>query len=73
MVAIDEPSAARLAKIYSSTAPDFGLSTLFQNPAQFTNDLQTLETTLQTNTSRINYRIFNTTVRIESAKWSTNN
>jgi len=62
MVAIDERSAQR--------DPTLGASfqNLFQNPAQFTNNLATVETTLRN--ARANYRIFQTDVPVRSAKWS---
>lgn len=76
LVAIDEPSAARLAN--GTQPPDLGttgatplFNTKTNNSAsQYAADLQTLETTLST--KRVNYRVFTTTVSIRAAKWSRN-
>ncbi len=80
MVAIDEPSAARMSP-QNKTALQTKLGGLFIDPSKFDADLKrdatsypdtaadpSLEAYLINN--RFNYRIFNTTVRIESAKWS---
>lgn len=68
MVAIDEPSAARLEQ--GSTPPEFGLATLFKDasPARRKSDLQTLETTLAN--MKVNYRVFATEVSLRGARWS---
>ncbi|HSI87170.1 MAG: Verru_Chthon cassette protein C [Candidatus Methylacidiphilales bacterium] len=66
MVAIDEPSAIRLGN--SATAPDLGVSTLFQNASSLETDLRTLTTSLDAR--RITYRVFRTSVAIKGAKWS---
>ncbi len=67
MVVIDDTSARRLHE--NATMPDLGLSALFQEPARFKEDLQTLEGTLISR--RIGYRVFSTNVQIQGAKWST--
>jgi uncharacterized protein (TIGR02599 family) len=71
MVAIDEPSAIRLAT--GSTMPDFGLDSLFQTASassteQYQNDLDTLSARLAE--KRCSYRVFTTNVIIRGAKWS---
>jgi len=67
MVAIDERSAARLAN--GATAPDLlNFSTLFTNPADFEEDLKTIEDALIS--QNITYQVFNSMVPIEGAKWS---
>lgn len=67
MVVIDDASARRLAE--NATMPDLGLETLFQEPALFKSNLQTLEKTLSS--KHIGYRVFSTNVQIQGAKWST--
>jgi uncharacterized protein (TIGR02599 family) len=66
MVAIDEPSAARMNN--PATAPDLGMSSLFQSADQLENDLQTLTSSLDS--KHISYRVFRTGVAIKGAKWS---
>jgi uncharacterized protein (TIGR02599 family) len=74
MVAMDERSAQRLAEKYGSQPPleALGLTGLFQNPAQLHHpdggDLKTLETALQA--ERVDYRIFQSDIQIQGAKWS---
>lgn len=68
LVAIDEPSAKRLELKNGSTPPDFGLASLFQQPASLDDDLKALEKTLIG--KHLNYRIFRTTVPLRSSKWS---
>jgi uncharacterized protein (TIGR02599 family) len=77
MVAIDEPSAARLAAVHGSNPPDLGLgdgSGLFENAIDLEpsegkeGDLQRLEQRLQDR--RLTYRIFTTSVTLRGAKWS---
>lgn len=70
MVVIDEASAARIAATTGSTPPALVNPTYFVDPGQFTQNLSDLERDLSTNAARPNYRVFNATVRIESAKWS---
>ncbi len=70
MVVIDEDSAARLAVANGTSAPDLVSSSYFKDPAKFEQDLRDLESNLSTNSSRPDYRVFNATIRIESAKWS---
>lgn len=71
MVALDEPSAIRMAN--SSTMPDFGLPALFatdraNSAADYERDLATLEKTLAD--KRCSYRVFTTNLVIRGAKWS---
>lgn len=66
LVAIDENSARRLES--GATAPDLGVSALFQQADQLDADLHKLEELLAS--KRINYRIFRTTVPLRGAKWS---
>jgi len=69
MVAIDERSALRNAN--STSMPDYGVtnfSQLFTTPADFQQDLQTLESGLIS--KNITYQIFDTLVPLEGAKWS---
>jgi uncharacterized protein (TIGR02599 family) len=47
MVAIDEPSATRLAALYGSTMPPLVPATLFQTSSKFQEDLDTLESILK--------------------------
>ncbi len=62
MVAIDESSAQRNPTLGSA------FQDLFRNPAEFTNNLATVEIALRD--ARANYRIFQTEVPLRSAKWS---
>ena len=67
MVAIDERSALRLDN--GATAPELlNFSTLFTNPADFEEDLKTIEDALIL--QNITYQVFNSMVPIEGAKWS---
>jgi uncharacterized protein (TIGR02599 family) len=71
MVAIDEPSAIRLAN--GSTMPEFGLEKLFPtasstSAADYQKDLAALEAKLSE--MRCSYRVFTTAVAIRGAKWS---
>lgn len=71
MVAIDEPSATRLAS--GSTPPDLGQASLFptdraSSAVDYQRDLASLESTLSE--KRCSYRVFTNTVIIRGAKWS---
>jgi len=66
MVAMDEASANRLCT--SSTAPDLGLGTLFQDPASIDANLTTFENALSD--KHVNFRIFRTTIALRNSKWS---
>jgi uncharacterized protein (TIGR02599 family) len=76
MVAIDEPSAVRLA-LSTDSQNIFGLQGKFQQAAQFKQDL-TLDSSRSADGSlenklvslKVNYRVFTTTVPIWGAKWS---
>lgn len=69
-VMLDENSAIRLDN--GSAPPDLGvdLGTLFQTVASYPDDLNKLQTAL--NSRRIVYRVFSTDVNILGAKWSSN-
>ena len=71
MIAIDEPSALRM-KYTPDNPPKWtdGLFTKVSTEADLLNDLQTLETSLTNDPSKINYRIFSTDVLIRGSKWS---
>lgn len=71
LVAIDEPSALRLAQ--GTTQPDLRLETLFatdklQSALNYDTDLNTLETRLTQ--LHCSFRVFTTDVIIRGAKWS---
>ncbi len=80
VVAIDEPSAQKLAKLYGGadgTSPPFAngtvravvdLDNLFKDPNYLETDLQKLETGL--NSLKVSYRIFRTSVAMHGAKWT---
>jgi len=74
MVAIDEPSAARLEILHGSTPPITGAaspiinSAWFTDATQFGQDMASLRTALTA--ARLNYRIFTATIPIREAKWS---
>ena len=67
VVAIDDQSARRIN--WGSTPPDFHASTLFQNPANMDEDLETLRKNIES--QHISARVFRTSVPISAAKWST--
>jgi len=69
MIAIDERSALRNEN--GTSMPDYGVtnfSQLFTTPANFQQDLQTLEDGLVS--KNITYQVFDTLVPLEGAKWS---
>jgi len=68
LVAIDEPSAQRLAN--GATPPSFDplLDTLFVDTTKYDQDLVTLQQTL--NSQHIAYRVFTSSVSLRGAKWS---
>lgn len=69
MVAIDERSALRNEN--GTSMPDYGVtnfSQLFTTPANFQQDLKTLEDGLVS--KNITYQVFDTLVPLEGAKWS---
>lgn len=76
MVAIDEASARRLEN--GATAPDFQLSSLFQNAASFARDLYADPAVGGSSSSieqrlidqGLNYRIFVADIPIAAARWS---
>ncbi len=68
LVAIDAPSALRLAGRYGSTPPPLLDSSPFTDVTRYDADLASLQATLQTN--HLNYRVFTTDVNVPGAKWS---
>ena len=80
LVAIDEPSAQKLAQIYGGaggSSPPFAdgtvrgkvdLDALFKDPTKLEADILTLEDGL--NKLQVSYRIFRTTVAMHGAKWT---
>lgn len=77
MVAIDEPSAAKLAKRNGSAMPPLIPGSLFKNSAQLQADLAALESILSAapgnaagNTMPLNYIVMNSDVSIHASKWS---
>ena len=77
MVAIDEPSAIRMAEQYGDSGPPFASSevqgiidfgALFQNPDNLESDLEKVETGMAE--LKLNFRIFRTDIGIPSADWS---
>lgn len=69
MVAVDEASYLRYQASHANPAspPTFGF-TSSETSVNYAADLQTLQGNLQT--SRLNYRVFTTTVSLKAAKWS---
>ncbi|MEI8310054.1 MAG: Verru_Chthon cassette protein C [Verrucomicrobiota bacterium] len=80
IVAIDEPSAQKLAGLYGGadgSAPPFAdaavrakvdLDALFKDPTKLETDIKSLEDGL--NNLQVNYRVFRTTVAMHGAKWT---
>jgi len=80
LVAVDEPSAQKLAQLYGGadgSSPPFAdgsvrgkvdLDTLFKDPTKLEADIQTLEDGL--NKLQVSYRVFRTTVAMHGAKWT---
>ena len=80
LVAIDEPSAQKLAQLYGGTggsSPPFAnatvrtkvdLDTFFKDPTKLESDILALEDGL--NKLQVSYRIFRTTVAMHGAKWT---
>ncbi len=70
MVAVDEASYARYqAKQTGTSLPPLYDPSLFTAAANYSTDLQTLESDLQNN--HLHYRVFTTDVSIRGAQWST--
>lgn len=74
MVAIDEPSAIRLAAQYGMNSPNLvgsapGGATLFTQTSNYAADLNTLTTYLTS--IHVKYRVFTAQVPMANAKWST--
>ena len=67
VVAIDERSAMHLS--WTSTPPDFGTGSLFQDPAIIEKDLDQLRSNLEA--KGLSARVFRTSVPILAARWST--
>jgi uncharacterized protein (TIGR02599 family) len=70
LVAIDEPSAERLAALDGSSAPQLVAANLFQQgtPAQLRQDLAALNASLTA--QRIGHRIFQREIQLPSGAWS---
>jgi uncharacterized protein (TIGR02599 family) len=68
LVAIDSPSAERLAAQNGSNAPQLVAPTLFQQSAQLDQDLTTLDTSLTA--QKIGHRIFQRVIQLPSSAWS---
>jgi uncharacterized protein (TIGR02599 family) len=68
LVAIDSPSAERLAAQDGSSAPQLVPATLFQQSAQLDQDLATLDTELTA--QKIGHRIFQREIQLPSSAWS---
>jgi uncharacterized protein (TIGR02599 family) len=80
MVALDEPSAkvlqgtsttlpASISSAMASSNPNTGAS-LFSNSQNMDSDLTYLQTELEAIKPHLNYRVFNTTIAVRSAKFS---
>lgn len=70
MVAIDEPSALRLAALNGTNAPALFDENLFTEVTRYSDDLRAMEAALIAR--KLNYRIFTTTVTIRAAQWGGN-
>jgi uncharacterized protein (TIGR02599 family) len=68
MVAISEASSIRLAQTNGTSAPNFGLSSLFTDATKTSIDLNQLE--LNLTAMHVTYHVFSTNVAIKGAKWS---
>lgn len=69
MVAIDEKSATRLEQGSQDSPPDVVADPAwFQRPEDFDSDLEKWESKLRG--MNVGYRVFNTTVSVQNAKWS---
>jgi uncharacterized protein (TIGR02599 family) len=68
LIAIDQPSADRLAALYGSSPPPLIAPRLFQEAAQLDTDLIALDNTLTT--QKINHRIFQRDIELTSSNWS---
>jgi uncharacterized protein (TIGR02599 family) len=70
LVAIDEPSAARLALTNGTKPPVLVDPTLFQDSTKLDADLVTLNATLAA--AKINYRVFQRDLILNASAWSNN-
>ena len=68
MVAMDEKSASRLFD-FGAAPPALIPPGLFQRPTNLEEDIAALENHLQDITPRIDYRVFQTSVAMRSARW----
>jgi uncharacterized protein (TIGR02599 family) len=68
LCAIDETSAERLAALNGAQPPPLVASSLFQQAAQLSSDLATLDASLTA--SRIGHRIFQRDIELTAAAWS---
>lgn len=72
MVVIDEESATHLDPNNSGTQVNLIPSNLFKTAIDLDDDLVRLESSLQSRSEKIKYRIFDSTVSLRGAKWSRN-
>jgi len=71
LVAIDEPSAMRLAARYGANPPPISPPDgSFTDPAHFDDDLTAWEQSLRNHDPHVNCRIFRTTIQIPNSRWS---
>jgi uncharacterized protein (TIGR02599 family) len=68
LVAIDEPSAIRLAASNGTAAPPLVAATLFQQATQLDSDVASLDATLTA--QKIGHRIYQREILLPSAAWS---
>lgn len=68
LVALDEPSAQRLAEGGGSEMPDLLVPGIFQDATKFDDDLKQFETALTER--QLRFRTFSTTIRLRNARWN---
>ncbi|WP_050029515.1 Verru_Chthon cassette protein C [Verrucomicrobium sp. BvORR034] len=68
LVALDEPSAQRLAEESGSAMPNLHPSGIFQDATKFDADLEQFESALTDRNLR--FRTFSTTIRLRNARWN---
>jgi uncharacterized protein (TIGR02599 family) len=68
LIALDEVSAIRLQEENGEAPPALVDSNYFKSADNYESDLEELEKYFQE--KQLNYRVFSTTVTIQSAKWS---
>ena len=71
MAAVAEDSARRLADQYGATPPPLAPADgLFQNPAQFREDIAQWEADLRAISPRVEFQVFSSKIPLKNAKWS---